>query len=207
MSKLLTQTPSVMHQVDGILAVHEFHIWQLAGDRIIASAHVSWESSTLVSAHLGKTPKFNRQYPILPVYVVCFISSWILQVRCLNLAQYMTVAERVKEFFHNEGIHSTTIQVSLVDCDKIVANSLIFSLSLSRQRSPQGAFPLLKIVCWPAPSQRPPIRWKWYLLSTCMYVCILSSITLVLCQRQIKIPLTNYRWSANRISFAGLRCF
>ena len=28
------------HQVDGILAVHEFHIWQLAGDRIIASAHV-----------------------------------------------------------------------------------------------------------------------------------------------------------------------
>ena len=34
------------------------------------------------------------------------------QVRCLNLAQYMTVAERVKEFFHNEGIHSTTIQVS-----------------------------------------------------------------------------------------------
>ena len=28
------------YQVDGILAVHEFHIWQLAGDRIIASAHV-----------------------------------------------------------------------------------------------------------------------------------------------------------------------
>ena len=27
-------------QVEGILAVHEFHIWQLAGDRIIASAHV-----------------------------------------------------------------------------------------------------------------------------------------------------------------------
>ena len=59
MSKLLTQTPSVMHQVDGILAVHEFHIWQLAGDRIIASAHVSWESSTLVLAHLGKKPKLN----------------------------------------------------------------------------------------------------------------------------------------------------
>ena len=34
-----------MLQVDGILAVHEFHIWQLAGDRIIASAHVSWERS------------------------------------------------------------------------------------------------------------------------------------------------------------------
>ena len=30
----------LMSQVDGILAVHEFHIWQLAGDRIIASAHI-----------------------------------------------------------------------------------------------------------------------------------------------------------------------
>jgi len=65
----------LMEQVDGILAVHEFHIWQLAGDRIIASAHV----------------------------------------RCLNLAQYMTVAEKVKEFFHNEGIHSTTIQPEFVE--------------------------------------------------------------------------------------------
>jgi len=65
----------LMEQVEGILAVHEFHIWQLAGDTIIASAHV----------------------------------------RCLNLAQYMTVAERVKEFFHNEGIHSTTIQPEFVE--------------------------------------------------------------------------------------------
>ena len=30
----------LMSKVDGILAVHEFHIWQLAGDRIIASAHI-----------------------------------------------------------------------------------------------------------------------------------------------------------------------
>ena len=29
-----------MEQVDGILAVHEFHVWQLTGDRIIASAHI-----------------------------------------------------------------------------------------------------------------------------------------------------------------------
>jgi len=65
----------LMSEVDGILAVHEFHVWQLAGDRIIASAHI----------------------------------------RCLNLAQYMQVAEKVKEFFHNEGIHSTTIQPEFVE--------------------------------------------------------------------------------------------
>ena len=35
-------------------------------------------------------------------------------IRCLNLSEYMKVAERVKEFFHDEGIHSTTIQPEFV---------------------------------------------------------------------------------------------
>lgn len=30
----------LLDNVDGVLAVHEFHVWQLAGDRIIASAHI-----------------------------------------------------------------------------------------------------------------------------------------------------------------------
>lgn len=33
----------LISQVDGVLAVHEFHVWQLAGDRIIASAHIRFE--------------------------------------------------------------------------------------------------------------------------------------------------------------------
>jgi len=65
----------LLANIDGILAVHEFHVWQLAGDRIIASAHI----------------------------------------RCLNLSEYMKIAENVKEFFHNEGIHSTTIQPEFVE--------------------------------------------------------------------------------------------
>merc|ERR1719483_1107300 len=74
----------LMAEVDGILAVHEFHIWQLAGDRIIASAHI----------------------------------------RCLNLDQYMQVAEKVKEFFHNEGIHSTTIQPEFVETSEPNSGSI-----------------------------------------------------------------------------------
>lgn len=65
----------LLAKVDGVLAVHEFHVWQLAGDRIIASAHI----------------------------------------RCRNLSEYMKIAEKVKEFFHNEGIHSTTIQPEFID--------------------------------------------------------------------------------------------
>jgi len=65
----------LLQQVEGVLAIHEFHVWQLAGNRIIASAHI----------------------------------------HCRNLAEYARVAEEVKEFFHHEGIHSTTIQPEFVD--------------------------------------------------------------------------------------------
>uniref|UniRef100_A0A6G1SGF9 Zinc transporter 1 n=1 Tax=Aceria tosichella TaxID=561515 RepID=A0A6G1SGF9_9ACAR len=67
-------------EIPGVLAVHEFHVWQLAGDRIIASAHI----------------------------------------RCHNLQDYMRIAEKVKEFFHNEGIHSTTIQPEFIDFENEV---------------------------------------------------------------------------------------
>ena len=163
MSKLSTQTPSVMHQVDGILAVHEFHIWQLAGDRIIASAHVSWESSTLVSAHLGKTPKFNRQYPIflflwcvskILEFCRCAVWTWRSTWQWLRESRSSsTTKESTPQLF--KWALMTVAKLSITDSN---LNSLTFSLSLSRQRSPQGAFPLLKIVCWPAPSQRPRIR-------------------------------------------------
>ncbi|KAI0242531.1 Zinc transporter 1 [Lamellibrachia satsuma] len=62
-------------EVPGVNAVHEFHIWQLAGNRIIASAHIL----------------------------------------CRNQADYMRIASDVKRFFHNEGIHSTTIQPEFVE--------------------------------------------------------------------------------------------
>lgn len=71
----------LLERVDGVLAVHEFHVWQLAGDRIIASAHI----------------------------------------RCRNLSEYMKLAERVKEFFHNEGIHSTTIQPEFIEVEQVTS--------------------------------------------------------------------------------------
>ncbi|CAG9762970.1 unnamed protein product [Ceutorhynchus assimilis] len=75
----------LLQNVDGVLAVHEFHVWQLAGDRIIASAHI----------------------------------------RCRNLSEYMKIAEKVKEFFHNEGIHSTTIQPEFIDYTDIPTTSKV----------------------------------------------------------------------------------
>lgn len=31
---------SLMEEVPQIIGIHEFHVWQLAGDRIIASIHI-----------------------------------------------------------------------------------------------------------------------------------------------------------------------
>ena len=40
-----------------------------------------------------------------------FVSSTAsAHVRCQNIHDYMAIANDLKEFFHNEGIHSTTIQ-------------------------------------------------------------------------------------------------
>ena len=74
----------MLREISGVLAVHEFHVWQLAGDRIIASAHI----------------------------------------RCHNLADYMTIAEQIKQLFHNEGIHSTTIQPEFVDVSTCCEHSI-----------------------------------------------------------------------------------
>ncbi|KAL4630567.1 zinc transporter 1 isoform X2 [Arapaima gigas] len=63
-----------LQRLEGVLAVHELHIWQLAGSRIIATAHI----------------------------------------KCHDPASYMDVAKRLKDFFHNEGIHATTIQPEFV---------------------------------------------------------------------------------------------
>ncbi|XP_076024163.1 zinc transporter 1a [Genypterus blacodes] len=61
-------------RLDGVLAIHELHIWRLAGSRIIATAHI----------------------------------------KCHDPTSYMEVAKRIKDCFHDEGIHATTIQPEFV---------------------------------------------------------------------------------------------
>lgn len=59
-----------LKNLEGVEAVHELHVWQLAESRIIATAHI----------------------------------------KCHDPTAYMEVAKRIKDFFHDEGIHATTIQ-------------------------------------------------------------------------------------------------
>ncbi|XP_076873772.1 zinc transporter 1a [Brachyhypopomus gauderio] len=85
-----------LREVDGVLAVHELHIWQLAGSRIIATAHI----------------------------------------KCHDPASYMGVAKRIKGFFHDEGIHATTIQPEFVTVNSESRASLC-ELSCRTQCAPK----------------------------------------------------------------------
>ncbi|KAL8609544.1 hypothetical protein ACOMHN_000600 [Nucella lapillus] len=84
---LLQTTPNFLDQdnlklklqkVDGVLGVHEFHVWQLTGNRIVLSAHIL----------------------------------------CNNMQEYMEIAAQVKDLFHREGIHSTTVQPEFIEISR-----------------------------------------------------------------------------------------
>jgi len=62
--------------------VHEFHVWRLTGNKIVATAHIGCRG---------------------------------------DLGDYMRLAEKMKEFFHDEGIHSTTIQPELIQIGQVDA--------------------------------------------------------------------------------------
>ncbi|CAF0787206.1 unnamed protein product [Didymodactylos carnosus] len=87
----------LVEQVPGVLAVHEFHVWN--------------------------TPIISTSFVILEK-VALFFQVWQLSgskiiasahIRCHNLHEYMRIAEQVKNFFHHEGIHSTTIQPEFIN--------------------------------------------------------------------------------------------
>ncbi|KAM3603040.1 uncharacterized protein V6R79_015663 [Siganus canaliculatus] len=82
--------------LDGVLAIHDLHIWQLAGSRIIATAHI----------------------------------------KCQDPSCYMEVAKRIKDFFHDEGIHATTIQPEFVTFNSESRDSLC-ELSCRTQCAPK----------------------------------------------------------------------
>ncbi|XP_014900914.1 zinc transporter 1a [Poecilia latipinna] len=82
--------------LDGVLAIHDLHIWQLAGSRIIATAHI----------------------------------------KCRDPTSYMEVAKRIKDFFHDEGIHATTIQPEFVTFSSQSRDSLC-ELSCRTQCAPK----------------------------------------------------------------------
>lgn len=83
-------------KLEGVLAIHELHVWQLAGSRIIATAHI----------------------------------------KCQDPTAYMDVAKRIKDCFHDEGIHATTIQPEFVTFNSESRDSLC-ELSCRTQCAPK----------------------------------------------------------------------
>ena len=55
---------------------------------------------------------------------MCLLNGLLMYwFRCRNLQDYMVLAEKVKKMFHEEGIHSTTIQPEFVELEVESVNS------------------------------------------------------------------------------------
>lgn len=65
----------LLRNLEDIISVHEFHVWKLTGENLVASVHLE----------------------------------------CRKGVNYMKLSRQVKDMFHDEGIHSTTIQLEVPD--------------------------------------------------------------------------------------------
>ena len=61
----------------------------------------------------------NELQSIFLIVFVIIIISASAHVQCNTLGDYMAIANQLKEFFHNEGIHSTTIQPEFIEQPEI----------------------------------------------------------------------------------------
>ena len=106
----------IVNEVDGILSIHELHVWQLTSKRLVATVHITISKAS----------------------------------------DYMKVASAVKHIFHQEGIHSLTLQpefidlypevkdgLCLVDCSAKPEEDTLFTNCASHQccQDPIAVFP------------------------------------------------------------------
>ncbi|VDN01516.1 unnamed protein product [Thelazia callipaeda] len=79
----LDQIKKELLEIEGVEAIHEFHVWRLVGERIIATVHI----------------KFS------------------------DLRAYLAAADKIRTLFHNNCIHSTTIQPEFSEMANALGNN------------------------------------------------------------------------------------
>jgi hypothetical protein len=102
----------LLRKIPSIKGIHEFHVWQLAGNRIIASAHV----------------------------------------QCHSLAEYDQMATDIKSYFHDKGIHSTTIQPEFIESQPAKAPELASSVDSGKTQQSGVPSQSCLIMCGPEKS-------------------------------------------------------
>ncbi|KAJ3606882.1 hypothetical protein NHX12_026400 [Muraenolepis orangiensis] len=198
--------------LDGVLAVHELHIWQLADSRIIATAHIKCQDPTAYMDVAKRIKDFSHDEVIhattvqpefetfsldsrkcpcehscrtqcatklccgttdksterkaagdegpletspAPLEVIsedpeqaalvvqpdgqvvgCHRIIATAHIKCHDPTAYMDVAKRIEDFFHDEGIHATTVQPEFVTFSSDSRDSLC-ELSCRTQCAPK----------------------------------------------------------------------
>lgn len=79
----LEKLKSELVNIDGVVAIHDFHVWRLVGERIIATVHIRFHS----------------------------------------LKHYLLAAEEIRSLFHDNHIHSATIQPEFAEMESNATKS------------------------------------------------------------------------------------
>lgn len=101
----------LLTKVDGVLAVHEFHVWQLAGDRIIASAHIRWVGGKLLYGNMIKVFKLHLHLYKLLHNTSIFTGVAIYQSICKLLRKwksFSTMKASIRQPFNQNLLTTLT---------------------------------------------------------------------------------------------------
>jgi zinc transporter 1 len=66
----------LVEEIPGVISIHEFHIWQLAGNKIIASAHVRCRTLGDYMAIANQLKEFFHNEGMLRLFKGSYILSY-----------------------------------------------------------------------------------------------------------------------------------
>lgn len=97
-----------IESLEGVLGVHEFHVWQLNDSKTIASVHVRVENvEDVVKDCWCRESTKPEEQSLVPKSKSADHEKFHQHAKILK---YMEIAKAIKTLLHGYGIHSTTIQ-------------------------------------------------------------------------------------------------
>ena len=94
----------MMREIPEVYSVHDFYLWRLTANITIATVHV------VMKKEPSRSPKYDPAFE----------------------ARLMELSRKVNQFFHERGVHTTTIQMEFMDDDDSLPSSCVLRCSCTQ---------------------------------------------------------------------------
>jgi len=89
----LSELRNEIRQLEGVIAIHDLHVWKLVESKVIGTVHIL----------------------------------------CLKKTEFMDIAVAIKDIFHSNGIHSTTIQPEFIKIKNLKETRRVCQLDCGKE--------------------------------------------------------------------------